>query len=139
LTLDAATGLIFGTIAPWASTLVPYYVSVTATDTAYSVQNTNYFTWTVNAVTVTLTQPNAQSNNVGDSVNLQLVAAASNGDPLTYSANGLPPGLTVDPNTGVISGTLTTASGFMPFFVSVTAYDPLANVWDTKYFVWSVT
>ncbi|MEL7093782.1 MAG: Ig-like domain-containing protein, partial [Pseudomonadota bacterium] len=28
-----------------------------------------------------------------------------NGDPLTYTAEGLPPGLTIDPTTGIISGT----------------------------------
>ncbi len=47
------------------------------------------------------------------------------GDVLTFAATGLPPGLTIDPVTGVISGTLPAdASNNGPYVVSVTATDP---------------
>ncbi len=45
-----------------------------------------------------------QFNFEGDVVDLQVIAAST--QPLTYSATGLPPNLTIDPNTGVISGTI---------------------------------
>ena len=47
------------------------------------------------------------------------------GDALSYAATGLPPGLSIDPATGRISGTLTAgASGQGPYRVTVTATDP---------------
>ncbi len=49
-----------------------------------------------------------QTNQVGDSVSLQINANDSDGDTLSYSASGLPAGLNINSNTGVISGTLTT-------------------------------
>jgi VCBS repeat-containing protein len=46
------------------------------------------------------------------------------GDTLTYSVSGLPPGLSIDPNTGEITGTLgTSASAGRPYVVVVTATD----------------
>ncbi len=47
------------------------------------------------------------------------------GEPLTFSATGLPPGLTLDPDTGIISGTIThDASQGGPYHVVITATDP---------------
>jgi hypothetical protein len=47
------------------------------------------------------------------------------GDPLTFTATGLPPGMTIDPTTGIISGTLPPdASQGGPYTVTVTATDP---------------
>jgi VCBS repeat-containing protein len=48
-----------------------------------------------------------------------------NGDKLTFSATGLPKGLSIDPVTGIISGTLDkSASVGGPYSVTVTAKDP---------------
>src|SRR5205085_1949546 len=59
-------------------------------------------------------------------------------DTLTYSATNLPPGLNIDPNTGVISGTLDhSASQGGPYTVTVTADDGNGGVTPTT-FVWNV-
>lgn len=51
-----------------------------------------------------------------------------NGDPLTFAAVNLPQGLTIDPSTGVITGTLDpSASEDGPYLVQVTATDPGGN------------
>lgn len=50
-----------------------------------------------------------QTDQIDDNVNLQIDAQDSDGDTLSYSANGLPAGLSIDSEDGVISGTLTEA------------------------------
>ena len=47
-----------------------------------------------------------QQNEPGDEVSIQVDAADLNGDPLTYAAAQLPGGITIDPATGLISGTI---------------------------------
>ncbi len=56
----------------------------------------------------------AMSSAPGDEITIQVEAGDLNGDPLTYSAVGLPDALTVDEATGLISGTLTTNGIFNP-------------------------
>ena len=70
--------------------------------------------------TVTVTNPGNQSTKAGTAVSVQIHATDSTGAPLTYSATGLPPGLSIS-STGLISGTPTTAGTFS---VTVTAKDP---------------
>lgn len=53
-----------------------------------------------------VTNPGDQTSNTGDTVVLVITATDPDGDALTYSASGLPPGLTINPVTGVISGTV---------------------------------
>jgi hypothetical protein len=61
--------------------------------------------------TVTVTSPGNQSGTVGQAVSLQIHASDSaSGQTLTYSATGLPAGLTINAATGLISGTPTTAA-----------------------------
>ncbi len=50
-----------------------------------------------------------QVDNLGATVNLTVTATDPDGDALTYSAVGLPAGLSIGTNTGVVSGSPTTA------------------------------
>jgi DNA-binding beta-propeller fold protein YncE len=68
--------------------------------------------------------PGNESLLAGQSLSVQIVASDADGDPLTYSASGLPAGLTIGAATGLISGT-TTAVGTSTVLVSVS--DGLAS------------
>ncbi len=65
------------------------------------------------AVTVTpvndppiVVNPGTQATTEGTTVTLAIAATDADGDALTYSATGLPLGLTIDAGTGVVSGTV---------------------------------
>lgn len=60
--------------------------------------------------TVTVTSPGDQAGTVGTAASVQVRASDSaSGQTLSYSASGLPAGLSINPSTGLISGTPTTA------------------------------
>ena len=69
--------------------------------------------------TVTVANPGAQSSVSGSAVSLQISGTDSGGLGLTYSASGLPPGLSIS-SAGLISGTPTTAGTYS---VTVAAKD----------------
>ncbi len=70
--------------------------------------------------TVTVTSPGTQASLTGKAVSLQIQASDSaSGQALTYTATGLPPGLSVNPSAGLISGTPITGQ----YIVTVTAQD----------------
>lgn len=80
-----------------------------------------------------LTQPANQSTVQGVAASLTLVATDPDGNSLTYSAAGLPPGMSVQPASGVISGTPTTTGTYT---VTATASDGSLN--SVRTFTWTV-
>jgi serine protease len=85
--------------------------------------------------TPTVTNPGSQHTTAGQSVSLQMTATEPNGTACscTYSASGLPAGLTID-SGGLISGTPTTAASAT---VLVTATDPGGASGSTS-FAWQI-
>lgn len=66
--------------------------------------------------------PPAQLTSTGAAVSFQVIASDDDGDAIGFTANGLPPGLTINPGTGLITGTASTAGVST---VTVTATDAL--------------
>ncbi|MBB3902799.1 tandem-95 repeat protein [Methylobacterium brachythecii] len=119
----------------------------------YTVENANgdratgILTVTVTAVNQRPTAPDtlASRNGVdGQSVNVPLgnLITDPDGDPLTYAAAGLPPGLSIDPATGAITGIIdhaaSGASGSRTYVVTFTATDP-GGLAVSRNLAWTVT
>ncbi|MFG3017075.1 putative Ig domain-containing protein [Streptomyces sp. NPDC048254] len=85
--------------------------------------------------TVTVTNPGSQSTVTGSSVSLQISASDSAGATLTYSASGLPTGLSISSSTGLISGTASTAGTYS---ATVTATDSTGASGSAS-FTWTVS
>jgi Malectin domain/Ricin-type beta-trefoil lectin domain/Putative Ig domain len=133
LSINSTTGLISGT----PTTAGTSSVTVTAKDTT-GASGSATFTWTVGSGTtntVTVTSPGNQSGTVGTAASLQIAASDSaSGQTLTYSATGLPAGLSINSTTGLISGTPTTAGTSS---VTVTAKDT-TGASGSATFTWTV-
>ena len=146
--IEPTNGLIFGTISSAAAAGGPngdgiHQVDVQVSKPGSESINVN-FVWTVTGP-FTLTSITDQSNAVDSTVNLQ--AQASGGDtaqPITYAATGLPAGLSIDTNSGLISGTvlssaLTGGSNSDGIHaVSVTA-SRSGSTDQTTNFIWTIT
>ena len=82
-----------------------------------------------------LTNPGPQTSQEGQTVSLQLVASDPDSPSLTFSATGLPPGLSINAATGVVNGTLTLQSEGDH---SVQASVSDGSAVDTESFTWTV-
>ena len=82
-----------------------------------------------------VTNPGAQNNDEGDTVSLQIVASDDENDTLSYSATGLPTGLSIDNLTGLITGNLPTSSSNVYNVVADVNDGSLA---DSVTFIWTV-
>ncbi len=127
----SSSGLISGTPTAAGTSSV----TVKATDST-GASGSASFTWTVNAQggteTVSVANPGNQSGTVGTAASLQISGSDSAGKSLTYSATGLPTGLSIS-SSGLVSGTPTTAGTYS---VTVTATSGTAS--GSASFTWTV-
>ncbi|HVS38569.1 MAG TPA: putative Ig domain-containing protein, partial [Gemmataceae bacterium] len=134
LTISSSTADISGTVASTASIVTPYDVAVTVGEGAISAGA--YFVWTISHLT--LADPGDQANLVGDSVSLPLSAVDNYAEGVTFQAQDLPPGLSINSSTGVISGTVSqTAVAGSPYTVTASATGGGYTVSQT--FDWTVS
>ena len=147
LSIDVNTGEISGTISAGANAGSPYSVTVTVTDDGTPAESAvETFDWTVNELIVN-TPPvvtiGDQTDTEGDAISLQVVATDADvpAQTLTYAAAGLPAGLSIDANTGLILGTISAgANAGSPYSVTVTVTDdgaPTPEATDAN-FTWTV-
>jgi hypothetical protein len=154
LAIDSNTGIISGTINKYAVTngnpSQTFTVTITAGPSGATASTT--FTWTVNDTSVPsfVTPPGNQANNIGDTLsvanNNALQIQATDADTYTDVLNGqhtLPTGLSIDPTTGLITGTITgKASNTFPVTITATdVTDPVKGTGpsSTVSFIWTVT
>ncbi|MEE4541856.1 putative Ig domain-containing protein [Streptomyces sp. V4-01] len=134
LAIDASSGTISGTPTAAGS----FRTTLTAKDSTGRTGSAA-FTWTVKGTgggggTVTVTNPGQQFGFTGfQSIPLQIQASDSAGEALTFTATGLPAGLSIS-RSGAVSGTPTVAGTRT---VTVRAVDA-DGVSGTTSFLWTV-
>jgi VCBS repeat-containing protein len=118
-------------------------VTYTATDSQGGTSTTT-LTITVTGTNDAPTSGAISAQNSTDSQVVSLNVSGNFNDPdgsdtLTYSEFNLPPGLSIHPTTGVISGTIdNSASVTGPYSVTITATDPYGAT-TSQTFTWNVT
>ncbi|MEM7799877.1 MAG: galactose oxidase-like domain-containing protein, partial [Chloroflexota bacterium] len=118
LTLNQSTGIVEG--QPTTSGL--YTATLTVDGDAGAEVDQKTLLWEIDPeerppnTPPTIVQPDEQRHAHGDAISLQIEAIdPDDGDQLTFLASGLPNGLTINPQTGLITGTITKAGGYFPF------------------------
>jgi hypothetical protein len=113
LDIDPMSGIISGTLSYTASISSPHAITITVSDDySPSASSGITFTWSITDTNRSpiVVNPGNQENIEADSIDLQIQADDPEGDPLSYVASGLPDGLIIDPNTGLIQGRLSSQS-----------------------------
>ncbi len=117
--INPSTGAISG-VADAAQIGTATITASSSNPASSAVQET--FSWRVDSETVSVTPVPSQAWTVGTPVNLQIQASdTSPSEALSYYAGDLPPGVSLSPTTGLISGTPTAVQAATP--VTVEAYD----------------
>ena len=114
----------------------PYHVTITATDGFYSTSTT--FDWTVApASPISVQSPSRITSHVNAVIHQQVQATTTAGLPLTYSATGLPTGLSINAQTGLITGTLAMLSAIPGTFNPLITVTDGVNTSSTQ-FEWTI-
>jgi hypothetical protein len=122
--LDATCALFNATKAAWNAVSVP---AQSGDPTCTGGGGTN---------TVTVNNPGNRTGTVGSATSLQMTGTDSqSGQTLTWSATGLPAGLSINSSTGLISGTPTTVATYTP---TVKATDT-TGAFGTTSFTWTIS
>lgn len=130
--VDTKTGVISGAISPWAGGT--FSVTVSADDGITTTTAT--FTWTVTPSSLPSLAPlTDRVDSEGISVSFGVTGSDPNGLPLTYEATGLPPGISINPTTGVVSGTLS-GDAIGTWGVSISVNNGV--LFATKSFDWQI-
>ncbi|WP_375496750.1 putative Ig domain-containing protein [uncultured Jatrophihabitans sp.] len=128
LTLSSS-GVISGT----PTSAGTFTVSLTVTDALSGYQQLVTFSWTVRAAP-TVSTPANQTTSAGVNGTLTVSSTCSYA-PCTFSATGLPAGVTINASTGVISGTPTTAGATSS---TVTIRDASGATATSASFTWTI-
>ncbi|HYC37567.1 MAG TPA: putative Ig domain-containing protein [Usitatibacter sp.] len=103
LSIDTASGLISGTPTVTGT----FTVTVNATNSAGT--GTQTLTLTLNLAPPAITSPGSAAASLGSPFSYQITASNL---PASFGASGLPPGLSVDTGSGLVSGTPTSPGSF---------------------------
>ena len=127
---------IRGYVPSGAASALPYHVEIVAADGIWS--DTLAFDWVVRPPgTVDVQGYQSTSSFVNDTIEFGVYAESSLAETLTFSATGLPPGLSINSETGVISGTVLPQAAIPSVFqTSITATS--ASDSDTSSFLWTI-
>ncbi len=102
-----------------------------ATGGQFNNHDIESWTLSVNALALpappSFASPGPQTNVIGVAAQRQLSATDPNGDLLTWSATGLPPGLSLNPSSGLISGVPNQAGTFSPTIVVTDGNTPAVS------------
>lgn len=88
------------------------------------------------SLVTSLTYPGGQASPHGSAITPLAIAAGGHGPALTYSASGLPTGLSINSGTGQISGTPSVVGLYSPI---VAILDASTGVSQSMQFDWIVT
>src|SRR5207247_1824565 len=111
----------------------PFKVTLTATEGGASDSETFY--WGI-APRVALQNPGPQAAAAGDTISLALTGGSAAGT-LSYTATGLPTGVTLNASTGLISGTLdATVDVDSPYYATVAV--SVGTLTASQAFQWAV-
>ncbi len=137
LTISTSTGVISGTVASTAA--ASYTVNVIVSDGSLTAMVS--FIWQTTAPPTnrapSITNPGPQSSVRGSIAMLSGTASDPDGEALTWSATGLPAGLSLNASTGMVSGTV--------FSTAATSYGTTLTVTDpgglaaSASFTWTTT